>query len=97
MVQDYIIHNNLICNYYGDVTTAGEDLQSKVDELQGQLNKAKRDDPNLDQFKKELDDINWGKEELDKIEPPDEAESIREVIAALNKRLTELEQSDNGE
>lgn len=83
--------NEQVPHYEGDVREGEEDLQKQVDELQEKLEKAKEDDSDLEPFKERLDDIDWGEEELKKLEPLTEAEGIHKVLQALQKRLEELE------
>ena len=92
--DDYVgdldeINEQLKC-YEGDVREAKEDLEKRVSDLQQKLSNAKKSDLDLKKFKMSLDEIDWGEEELEEIELPDEAEEIRLVINALQQRLVEL-------
>lgn len=55
-----------------------------------QLKKASSD-PELKEFKNSLDELDWGKEEFEALEVPNEKDVIKAVIGALQKRLEELE------
>ena len=83
--------NQQIIVYEGDVREGEEDLKGQREELQESLETDKKDDPDLDRFSEELDDVEWGEEELEAIEVPDEVDEIRKVIEALQKKLEDLE------
>ena len=82
--------NQQITVYEGDVREGEEDLKGQSEELQERLETDKENDPDLDKFSEELDEVKWGKEELEAIEVPDEADEIRKVIEALQKKLEEI-------
>jgi len=84
--------NAQVKKYEGDVREGAEDLESQVEALQEDLDEAKVEDKYLEPFEEKLEKINWGEEELEEIEAPDEANEIKNVINALEKRLEELEE-----
>jgi hypothetical protein len=82
--------NRQIIRYEGDVREGEEELKGQWEDLQESLAAGKMADPGLDRFSEELNEVEWGKEELEAIEVPDEADEIRRVIKALRDRLEEL-------
>lgn len=82
--------NQQITMYEGDVRGGEEDLKGQREELQERLETDKKEDPDLSRFSEELDKVEWGEEELEEIEVPDEADEIRKVIEALQERLDEI-------
>jgi len=73
--------------YPGDVVRGERTLKNRVKKLQGHLQSDTEEDPDLTDFEIELDDIDWGEEELDEIKLPDEEELLKTVISALQDRL----------
>lgn len=84
--------NEQITKYEGDVTQAEQDLNQQFSDLQGELDEAKKDDPDLEEFKEELDEIDWGEDELDEIEPPQLIDEVQKVITRLQDYLVELKE-----
>lgn len=74
----------------GDILTAKKDIAEIWVEIQGKLNDAKEEDYDLASFKEEADKIEWGKDELEKIEPKDPLEEIEKAIEALEEYAKEL-------
>lgn len=87
--------NKQVTRYEGDVREGEEDLESQRDDLQERLEKDKKKDPDLDGFTERLDEVEWGEEELEDIEVPDEADEIKKVIEALESRLEEMEEASS--
>jgi hypothetical protein len=81
---DERVNDKLEC-WDEDVSTAEEDIENIVEELQDNLDEDKANDSDLEEFKKKLESIEWGEEELDAIEVPDPIEEIRRVINALEE------------
>ena len=77
--------------YEGDVTTAISELTDEHEALQEEVNDAAKNDEEAASFKEELDQIDWGKEEFDKLTVPDKKQVIRTVLNQLKKWLEELE------
>lgn len=86
---DEQVNSKLTC-WAGDVTQAQKEIEEKLDEIQTDLDEAKEDDSRLKTFKAELEKIDWGKAELEKIEAPDPIDEIEKVIRALYGRIREL-------
>lgn len=82
--------NDQITHYEGDVREGEMALQNKFDETQEKLEDAVENDPDLSSFSKLLWEVDWGKDDLDKLKLPNEAELIRLAIQALQNRLVEL-------
>jgi len=82
--------NGNVTMYRGDVREGEADLAERVEILQGELNAAKENDPDLEAFKDKLDEADWGEEELEAIEITPPAEEVRSVIEALQEYLEEL-------
>lgn len=82
--------NSQLTHYKGDVRTGEENLQRKIDLLQERLNEEKVNDPKLTEFEYELEEVDWGKDEIEEIATPDETALIKMAIEALQSRLTEL-------
>lgn len=87
---DEEINEKLKC-WEDDITTAKEDIENRVEELQEELNTAKEKDKWLTMFKKELGEIDFGEDEVDKVEIPDPVEELDEVIKVLMRYKLELE------
>ena len=84
--------NGNITFYEGDVREGEADLERQIEELQEELDDVTRNDPSLEPFIDRLQEIEWGKDELEEISPPDETDLIRQAIQALLERLVELEE-----
>lgn len=85
--------NEQVSRYEGDVRKGEEDLKKRRNKLQETLEEDKQNDPDLDPFTEKLDEVEWGKEELEDIPEPDEADDVRKVIDTLQERLKELEEA----
>lgn len=70
-----------------------EGLQSECNFLQENLNELAENDPDLGRLNDELKRIDWGENELNNLEIPDEKEVIKTVIERLQERLKELEET----
>ena len=77
--------------YVGDVREGEDKLQEKVEVIQDRLNEDKENDSDLVDFKTELNAIDWGKSELEDIEPPDEKGLIEKLIERLQDKLRDLD------
>jgi hypothetical protein len=83
--------NDRIHSYDGDITTAINVMLGECADLQSEVNEACGNDAEATKFSEELDQIDWGEEEFDRLPIPDEKEVIRTVINRLQKWLEKLE------
>ena len=90
---DREVNKKLKC-WKGDVSTAPEDVEKIRDDLQSDLDSDKEDDSDLEKFKEELDEIDWGEKELGEIEPDDPVEKVERVIKALEKLKQEVQRNE---
>lgn len=65
--------------------------ETLCDELQEKINSAAKNDPELQEFKSELDKVDWGKEKFEQLKAPDEKDVLECIIERLQERLEELE------
>jgi DNA repair exonuclease SbcCD ATPase subunit len=86
---DKHVNDKLKC-WNGAVNTASDKILAIKAGLQSELDKAKTDDPDLDDFKDDLEDIDWGEQELKAIPTPDPVEEVLKVIKSLLDYLKEL-------
>jgi len=84
--------NDQIKRYEGDVREGKEDLENQKDDLQKDVDKSAEEDKEVKEFKDELDNFDWGKDEFEALEVPDEKDVIKAVIEKLQGRLEELEE-----
>ncbi len=80
--------NELGHHYCGDVTHAKEDLDEQHRSMQNSLNEAVK---TVVEFDEELEEIVWGKEELEKIQPKTLEEDLKTSIEALQEWLKEIQ------
>ncbi len=83
------VNEKLTC-WKGDVSTAAKDIEETVDDLQSNLDSDKEDDKDLEKFKDDLDELDWGESELKEIELPDPFEKVDGVIEALYQLKREI-------
>lgn len=86
--------NEQIPHYEGDVRKGADDLNDQTNELQENLDKEKKHDPDLEPFDRKLWDIDWGEDELKKIEEPKLSTQIKRVMDALEEKLKEIDEED---
>lgn len=80
--------NELVHHYCGDVRYALEDLNEKHYTIQHNLNEAADTEIGFDE---ELEEIEWGKEQLEKIQPRSLEEDVKLAIKALQEWLKEIQ------
>lgn len=85
------INDQLTC-YKGDVTTAKEEVESQFDVIQESLDNDKSHDETLEEFEEKLLEVEWGEEELNKIETPDPIGEIDSVIKVLEELKLEIQE-----
>lgn len=83
--------NSQITEYYGDVTTAEEDLKSEFEDLKNTVEEAADSDFEDSGFQDKLDAVEWGEEELKEFKPETLGDEVRKVIDGLQKWLEEIE------
>lgn len=89
--------NVRIHSYDGDITTAIEDIGEEHTDLQNKVNEVCKNDAEATDFSEELDQIDWGEEEFDKLTIPDKKVVIRSVISQLQEWLEKLENGEDGD
>ena len=82
--------NGNVTFYEGDVRKGIQDLTDQFDELQDSVYYDAENDPHLEEYQNELDEIDWGEDQLSEIEPVSEVELIDRVIEALRERRAQL-------
>jgi len=85
--------NKKVHNYKGDgnVEKAKEDLGQQFADLQIEVNVKAEEDEEAQEFEEDLDQIDWGEEEFDELEVPDEKVVLRALRDRIEERLKELE------
>jgi hypothetical protein len=79
--------NEQITRFEGDVREGEKTLRLQVNEIQEQVEFDAENDEQLPEFKEKLENVDYGQEKLDKLEPLSEKETVRLAIDKLIEYL----------